>query len=359
MIKHAFLLVSLMISKQKAFFFRIENISQIHHFREVIKLLLRDGCSVVIMTRDYQSSDYTEFGTKLTLIDARLSPIIFRYRAFVAVSQNMRPPFLGKAKYIMPYGYFAKGISIPRFRDGYNYFCSICPFMTDYLLKNLKIDIKILPIGYPKSDSYFLDEGIDIRKKIISEKSVLIAPSHEEESALLEHIGEYTEKLLAKNYSVYIKIHPVYSTSTTIYRKKIDSLINKGLGTYVKFVYPGDDELLAYKTWLTITDYSSIANEAMSVLNGVILVDSPRFYNEFLKKNYPLVDWAKVVAEPAINSCYMQASIISSPEQLDEAITFEKKNCKSSSRTQYSEKLLYNRGGASLAFGELLRKNHV
>lgn len=361
MIEQVLLLLRCLLFKKKSIYFRIENYSQFHHFRPVIKLLIESGESnIVLLCRDYKNRKYDEpdRGFYLAKVDARLSPFIFRYHAFIAVSQNMRPPFFGGRRFLMPYGYFAKGISLPRFREGYDFFCSLCPFMSQYIKRNYREKITVLSIGYPKSDEYFSRSG---KRNInsLEGNSVLVAPSHELESALLENIGDYLKEVVLLGYSPVLKVHPVYLYPSSAYRKKIDEIVDEGICTGVKILFPGEDELVAYRSMLTITDYSSIANEAMSAGRGVILVDSPKFYNEFLKRKYPSVSWDEVINDPATSSCYGEATVISTYAELSSAIENERIKCDSNSRKKYVEDLLFNRGRAANAIADVIRGQDV
>ena len=250
---------------KKLIIFRIENIGQLDIIYSDTKILKDNGYYVVILTRDPEKFDPSELA-----FQSRLYISIFRCLLYVAVSQNMRTPFwLSKEKiFLLPYGYFAKGISLLRYRrKNYRNVLVYNEAMRSYI-KDFDPNIKSYTICYPKTR-----RTSTVTRRV--NKNLLIAPSYDNFTSLNSlAITSIVEQTDLQEYTFTLKSHPRYfNKSDPAYKIRLDDMSRK-LNVITKF-----DDLNSLENYDTlVTDYSSIAYEGLNLGLKVILYWSPNFY---------------------------------------------------------------------------------
>ncbi|MDB4841052.1 CDP-glycerol glycerophosphotransferase family protein [Planktomarina sp.] len=245
--------------------FRIENIGQLDIIYSDAEIFKKSGYDVIILTRDPEKFDPT-----FLVFQSRLYIFIFQCLLYVAVSQNMRAPFLLSTEkiFLLPYGYFAKGISLLRYRrKNYRNILVYNKAMKSYI-KEFDPNIKSYTISYPKT------RRTTISKRRV-DKNLLIAPSYDDFTSLnSEAITSIVEHADLQEYSFTLKSHPRYfNKSDPAYKNRLDVMSGK-LNVITKF-----DNLNSFENYDTlVTDYSSIAYEGLNLGLKVILYWSPNFY---------------------------------------------------------------------------------
>jgi hypothetical protein len=243
--------------------FRIENIGQLDIIYSDLKIFKDSNFRAIVLTRDCLN-----FNHQYETYQSRFYPFIFNCLLFIAISQNMRvPPALSKRKiYLLPYGYFAKGISLLRYRkNSYRNIFIYNSAMKSYI-QEFDPSIKSFLIAYPKAR--------EINRRDIRKKTVLIAPSYDQYTSLnIKAILEIVKCANLKNYKFTLKAHPrFYNSFDKAYQRRVSSLAN-----HIEIIEKFDNlqSLSSYEAILT--DYSSIAYEGVNLGQKVLLYWSPRF----------------------------------------------------------------------------------
>lgn len=120
---------------------------------------------------------------------------------------------------------------------------------------------KIVEVGYPFMDDLIRDYNKIKVKKIDVNKTILIAPSHQEDNILESCIDEIIEQLLDKNYKIIIRPHPQFIKRNN---QRIEELLEKykdkfNENFYFELDFASNETI--YLSDIVITDWSGIGVE--------------------------------------------------------------------------------------------------
>lgn len=120
---------------------------------------------------------------------------------------------------------------------------------------------KIVEVGYPFMDDLIRDYNKIKSKKIDNIKTILIAPSHQEDNILESCIDEIIEQLLDKNYKIIIRPHPQFIKRNN---QRIEELLEKykdkfNENFYFELDFASNETI--YLSDIVITDWSGIGVE--------------------------------------------------------------------------------------------------
>jgi len=230
---------------------------------------------------------------------------------------------------------------------------------------NLKDIVKIINIGYPKSDNLYngnIPARIEIFNKLNlapNKKTILYAPSWEEGLSAREFGIQMTEIILNnKEINFIVKLHPCFFVQNT------DDSYNGGknweqlyspyftLNNFTFIKEYKSDELL-YISDIMITDLSSIALEFLALEKPVIYLDCPKFEKTFnnLYKQYNNTSYSDLLNDPLCNAGRHVGLINYDYNNILNDIEYIIKNpeYKLKERKDFSENILSNKGTASKA----------
>ncbi|MFC1920736.1 CDP-glycerol glycerophosphotransferase family protein [Chloroflexota bacterium] len=234
-----------------------------------------------------------------------------------------------------------------------------------------KENIKLLDIGYPKSDE--LLSGAYNRNEILRGMGldpeipvVLYAPAWDPGASLRSFGEEIIEKLLdMKNISVIVKLHPVSYTpgnskSFDFYTGGVDWV--ERFSQFEKlpnFRHVKDfliDPLLISSD-VMVTDISSVALEFIMLDRPVIYLDCPEYFEKTLKMPGWDADPDYVRNDPKANAGRHVGVVVEDLSKLTEAVqkSLDNPGKLSKKRKQLAANLLYNQGkGAEAAANAIL-----
>jgi SAM-dependent methyltransferase len=243
-------------------------------------------------------------------------------------------------------------------------------FVDDRLDGVCPAHIDLYEIGYPKSDA-LLSGTYDV-PSIIAElnldpvrSTVLYAPAFNEGASLREQGIAIVESLAkADKYNVVVKlpidcwapVTNVYATGGIDWYGQMENLQRvfprlKLLRDYLV------DPLLACADVL-VTCVSSVSFEFLALKKPVLFVDTPRFYNSYLKRQFPDRDTSSWVHRTTVNGGREFGLLVSNPGDLEGAIDYVLSNrgLFPYHQKKLGEYLLYNPGKATAAAVEKIEE---
>ncbi len=226
----------------------------------------------------------------------------------------------------------------------------------------LPVHLELFNIGYPKSDNVI--NGLFSAKEILqklsldpSQKTILYAPAFNEGASLREY-GLQIIELLASLfiYNIVVKlpidcwepINNFYATGGIDWFQQIRELERKYPKNLKLFSDYHIDPLLSCSDVL-ITCISSVSFEFFALNKPVVFIETPKFFNEYLKQRFPHKDTISWSHRTTINGGKEFGLVISDIHELPQAI---KRVLENSFEFPYQQErlknyLLYNKGKAT------------
>lgn len=275
------------------------------------------------------------------------------------------------------HGLAAKGLSFtPEIVYAFDAFFLLGPihrqafdeFVKEFLEGKYPEHLDLFEVGYPKSDD--LLNGQFSSQKILKDldldprkKTILYAPAFNEGASLREFGIDIIESICnMENYNIIVKLpidcwqpkSNLYATGGINWFEAIDSLQTRypNLRLYHDYVI---DPLLACSDVL-ITCISSVSFEFLALNKPVIYIDTPKYFNSYLKQHFPDKDTVAWADRTTVNGGHEFGLVVSDIQQLPLAIENVLNNPKEFPRQQERLKsyLFYNRGrGAEAAVSKI------
>jgi len=242
---------------------------------------------------------------------------------------------------------------------------------------NLSNKVKVVNIGYPKSDKLFngLLSKNDIFEKLKLDprkKTILYAPSWEEGLSLREYGLSMIEEILKnKEINFIIKPHPVSLVSKKDknyqfycgginWSEKLSRFKNNS--NFVFYKNNQIDELLTISD-IMITDLSSVALEFIILEKPVIYLDCPKFEKAFktIYKEFNDISYSDLLNNPLCNAGRHVGLVNYDYKTINDNINFIIKNpdYKINERLEYANNLLSNKGISSKVCSNMIIDNFV
>ncbi|MBF0117639.1 MAG: CDP-glycerol glycerophosphotransferase family protein [Desulfobacterales bacterium] len=383
-------LLALLRRGQKVIVFDLPSIGELQFIKPVLLEFLKRHPEDMVLV-NHHGSTKKEFDDELTTLHNRLTHVQNKYfRLFTFPKPNI---FLTTEQSLLGidgvysiaifHGHPSKGLTFsPKIIQSFDAFFFYGPLHRQAFEEYIESEAKSKPeyldlfnIGYPKSDDLLNNaySSKDIIKKLSlsqDKKTVLYAPSFNEGCSLRENGIEIIE-LLAKlqQYNIIVKL-PIdcwqptsnfYATGGMSWFEEIQRIEVKYDNLHFYKEYQIDPVLACSDVMITCV--SSVAFEFLSLNKPVIYIDTPKFFNGYLKKQFPHELASKWFNRSTINGGREFGLVVSSIDQLPQAI-----ETVLSDLTQYPKQqeklksyLLYNRGTGTQAavdkIEELLNRN--
>jgi SAM-dependent methyltransferase len=235
-------------------------------------------------------------------------------------------------------------------------------FLSDWGL-DFSEQLDLFDIGYPKSDNLlngFYDSEAELKRLNIDlgKKTLLYAPAFNEGASLREWGLEIIQILAnLEQYNILVKLpidcwQPttnIYATGGVDWFQAIRNLEQH----YPNLRLIGDyqiDSLLACSDIL-ITCISSVSFEFLALNKPVIFIDTPTYFNSYLKRRFPRLDTSDWVNRTTVNGGKEFGLVVQNIKELPNAIRDVLGNYQKYPLQQDRLKgyLLYNRGHATQA----------
>jgi len=283
------------------------------------------------------------------------------------------------------HGPSAKGVTFSKqIIDTFDAFFMIGPLHYQTLLEYLERTktplpkhLRIFKIGYPKSDA--LLNGYYSKSKVLKElgifndkKTIVYAPAFNEYASLREY-GVRIIKILCESgkYNIIVKLpidclQPttnIYATGGINWFEKIRKLQKRYTNLRLFEEYKIDKVLEAAD--VLITCVSSVGFEFMALNKPVIFINTPKFFNIYLKKRYPQFETSKWINNTTINGGREFGLVVDDINNLENAIEEVLNNPEKypKNKEKLQKILLYRRGNAkevaTLQLERLLRDKEV
>jgi hypothetical protein len=236
--------------------------------------------------------------------------------------------------------------------------------------------IKVINIGYPKSDKLF--QGYFKKEEVISKikldpnkKTILYAPSWEEGLSLREFGVSLIDVILKNNeFNLIIKPHPCslvsikdksykFYTGGINWEEKLSKFNKIQNCIFVKNLKI--DELLIISD-IMITDISTVALEFIVLNKPVIYLDCPKFEETFktVYKEFNDISYSDFIKNSSCNTGRHVGLINYDYNKILDDINFIINNpdYKKNERNDFSQSLLSNKGNASIVCANMILENY-
>lgn len=146
---------------------------------------------------------------------------------------------------------------------------------------------KIVEVGYPLMDN-LINKHNSIIHNFKDKKTILIAPSYQEDNILLSCIDEILDNLIDKNYKIIVRPHPQFIKRNN---EKIEELLEKykskfNSDFYFELDFSSNETI--YTADLLITDWSGICFEySLSTMKPTLFVNTKL---KVINKDYSRID---------------------------------------------------------------------
>lgn len=208
----------------------------------------------------------------------------------------------------------------------------------------------IVEVGFPLMDD--LIKEYDKNKFSNERKTILIAPSHQEDNILESCIDEILAKLIGEEYRIIVRPHPQFIQRN---RARIDELINKykekiNENFYFELDFSSNENI--YLSDLVITDWSGIGMEyALATTKPTLYINTKM---KIINKDYDKINTKPIdiTIRNEIGKAIEKEDIKNIKNIIDELIVnqdnYKKQNIKA------REEYLFNIGNSSKIAGEYI-----
>ena len=204
---------------------------------------------------------------------------------------------------------------------------------------------RLVRFGYPLSDELMSASQNFRRKGFAERKTVLIAPSWQEDNLLDSCIDQLIDGLLCEEYRIVVRPHPEYVKR---YGARMQSIVDRyaeKAGDGLEFQLDFSDNTAIYSSDILITDWSGIAPEFCFATGRPAV-----FVNTEMKCRNP--NWQKIGIEPVeiglrskLGVAWDKSELIDIKARVDEVIEHSDEYAERIERT-YAEHL-FNHGKAA------------
>lgn len=146
----------------------------------------------------------------------------------------------------------------------------------------------IINVGYPLMDNLIKQYNNLNKKENKNRKTILIAPSYQEDNILLSCIDEILDNLLDKDYKIIVRPHPQFIQRN---KERIDELLSKYKNRFdddFYFELDFSSNKTIYSADLLITDWSSICFEySLATIKPTLFINTKL---KVINKDYAKID---------------------------------------------------------------------